>query len=140
MDTAGWSGGNEPSPDHLPPALRREGPCRPENGEFQGHALILPLPARHQYQSPSPSCRRPCYTCISGWMRGSIRPFPLCNLVVFQRLQLALDVNAVEPGDVAANDLLLDLISEIHSIFGFQVVWQLKGHKVIEQPVRVPDG
>src|SRR3989454_10156425 len=43
-------------------------------------------------------------------------------------------------GNIATDDLLLDLIGEIHSIFGFQVVWQLEGHKIIEEPVRVPDG
>src|SRR6266566_3530056 len=43
--------------------------------------------------------------------------------LAFDGLELALDINAVEPGDVATDDFLLGLIGEIHSIFGFQIFW-----------------
>ncbi len=56
----------------------------------------------------------------AGWSGGN-EPPPHCL------------VNAVEPGDVAADDLQLDLIGQIHSIFGFQVVWQLEGHKIVKK-------
>ena len=72
-------------------------------------------------------------------MGGLVRALALGELVVFDRLQRALDVDVVQPGDVAADDLPLDLIGQINPVLGFEVLGQLEGHELVQLPVRVPD-
>jgi hypothetical protein len=62
-------------------------------------------------------------------MRSSVLSLALSNLVVFECLQLGWDINAVEPGNIAADDLLLGLICEINSI----LLFSLDEHKVAYQ-------
>src|SRR6266516_4118654 len=65
---------------------------------------------------------------------------PLSQFIVCNGLELPLDINAVESGNIATDDLLLDLIGQIHSIFGFEVSRELESHEIVEEPVRIPDG
>jgi hypothetical protein len=56
---------------------------------------------------------------------GRLRVFTLAlgDLVVFDLLELAVDINAVEPGDIAPDDLLFDFIGQINAILLLDVFW-----------------
>src|SRR5450759_2327465 len=71
---------------------------------------------------------------------AGIGALALSNLVVFQALELAIDINAIEAGDISTDDLVFDFIGEVNPILRFDVVWQLEGHKIVKLPVWVPDG
>src|SRR5579883_2637394 len=62
------------------------------------------------------------------------------NLIVFNGLELALNIDAIQPRDIAADDLLLDLVGKIDTILGLQVLRETESHKFIKLPVRIPDG
>src|SRR5437667_9663248 len=138
MDRVGWSGENGPSPGYLQSVHHLAIPFHSANGEFLGRVPSQRRPGLLVRQWSS-WCG-PCYTCICGWMRFHVLSLTLSQFIVFNGLQLILDINAVESGNIATDDLLLDLIGEIHSIFGFQVFWELESHEIVEEPVRIPDG
>src|SRR5215471_1019264 len=127
LDTGGLSGENVPSPGYPRPAPRPAAPDQPASGGFRGRALTPPQLAlpRHRWSS----CTRS--------REGSLA---LGDLIVLNGLEFAGRINAVEPGNIAADDLLFDLIGQIDAVLGFDILRQLEGHKVIELPLRVPDG
>src|SRR5439155_26833738 len=106
---------NAPSPDHRPPAPRPAAPVRPATVGSPGRASSPPRPAQHQHQSALSSRWRPRYPRVVGRLR--VLTLALGNLVVFDLLELAVDLNAVEPGDIAPDDLLFDFIGQINAIF-----------------------
>src|SRR5439155_26604279 len=53
---------------------------------------------------------------------------------------LRRDVDAVSAGNVFAEDLALDLESQIHVVFLLQILRQLERHEFLDQPLWRPDG
>src|SRR5207253_11494529 len=96
-------------------------PVRPENVESPGRASSPPRPVRHPHQSPSSSCWRPRYPGVVG--RLGVFTLALGDLVVFDLLELAVDINAVEPGNIAPDDLLFDFIRQIDAVLLLNVFW-----------------
>src|SRR5205814_1478551 len=120
-DTGGWSGENAPSPDHRAPAPRPAVPVRQANVVSPGRASSRPLPVRHQDQSASSSRWCPRYPGVVG--RLGVCTLALGDLVVFDLLELAVDINAVEPGNIAPDDLLFDFIRQIDAVLLLDVFW-----------------
>src|SRR6516225_3065607 len=54
--------------------------------------------------------------------------------------RLRRDVDPVQAGGVFAQDLALDLESQIHVVLLFQVLRQLERHELLDQPLGGPDG
>src|SRR3989442_688874 len=80
-------------------------PVGKSSGALRVRAWSRPLPAPPKYQCSSR--HRPCHAGLGGWLRGQVRLPALRKLVMLDLRERALDVDAVEPGDVAADDLVL---------------------------------
>src|SRR5947208_27501 len=59
-------------------------------------------------------------------------PFDLCHMLLW--------VDAVETGGIEAKDLALVLLGHIDAKFGFEVLGQLEGPELLDEPLGFPEG
>src|SRR5674536_155612 len=116
-----------------------------------GSEMCIRDSARGRRGAPRrPRASSPRRTGHAGLGRGSARPGARrdavgellvadVELVTRELLLLRLDVDAVEPGNVLAHDLLVRLHRQRDAVLLFNVARELEGHEPVQQPVRAPD-
>src|SRR6266568_6132010 len=87
---------------------------------------------------PSPGLG-PGQASLGRGLGGEVLVAALRELVLGDRVELGRGVDAVEPGDVAADDLVLDLRGQVDAVLLLEVLRELEVHEHFELPVRVPD-